>query len=214
MFDGIRSFDELNQINAGKRSIDYETYFGEMEITEQDKERRISLAERFEDEFLFILSYLFTLQQYGQKIDWEDIRNRFETGYLEAIKRSVDADEYIKSYAKKFSYDVTDSTKDHESDPYYYSLDRSIWMAENEANTSLNHQGFSDALKAGKTKKKWIDIRDKKERETHRKVGGTVKEITEPFLVGNSMMMFPKDRDTFGAESKEIIGCRCSVKYF
>lgn len=213
MFEGM-TFDELNQMNAGKRSIDYETYFGEMEITEQEKKRRISLAEKFEDEFLFILVYLFTLQQYQRQIDWQEIQQRFEAGYLAAIKGSVDADEYIKSYARNFSYNVMDSTKNHEMDPYYYTLDRSMWMAENESNTSLNYQEFSNAIKSGKTKKKWIDIRDKKERETHRKAGGTVKKITEPFLVGNSLMMFPKDSDTFGADSSEIINCRCSIKYF
>lgn len=214
MLDGIRSFDELNLMNAGKRSVDYENYFGEMEITEQEKEQRILLAEKFEDEFLFVLAYLFTLQQYERQIDWQEIQQRFESGYLEAIKGTVDVDEYIKSYARNFSYDVMDSTKSHEDDPYYYSLDRGIWMAENEANTSLNYQEFSEAIKSGKAKKKWIDIRDKKERDTHRKVGGTVKKITEPFLVGNSMMMFPKDGNTFGADSSEIINCRCSIKYF
>lgn len=67
MFEGM-SFDELNQLNAGKRSVDYETYFGEMELSKEELEKRISLAERFENEFLLVLAYLFTLQQYGQRI--------------------------------------------------------------------------------------------------------------------------------------------------
>lgn len=213
MLEGIRNFDELNEMVAGKRSIDYETYFGEMEITEVEKERRVLLAKKFEEQFLFILAYLFVLKQYEQDIDWNEIQQRFEAGYLAALNGSVNADEYIQVYARNFSYDVTDSTKEHEEDPYYYSLDRSMWMAENEANTSLNYQDFSDAIKAGKTKKKWVDIRDKRERETHRKVGGTVKKITEPFLVGDSMMMYPKDT-SLGAEAKEIISCRCAIKYF
>lgn len=36
MFDGM-TFDELNQLNSGKRSVDYETYFGEMELSEEEK---------------------------------------------------------------------------------------------------------------------------------------------------------------------------------
>lgn len=212
MFEGM-SFDELNQLNAGKRSVDYETYFGEMELSEEEKKKRISLAKSFENEFLIVLAYLFSLQQYNQGINWENIRRRFEEGYLTAVSGAIAVDEYIQSYARQFSYYVSDSTKNHEEDPYYYSFDRSIWMAENESNTSFNYQEFSDAIKAGKTKKKWVDIRDTKERETHRKVGGTVKKITEPFLVGESIMMYPKDT-SFGAESSEIINCRCTIKYF
>lgn len=97
---------------------------------------------------------------------------------------------------------------------YYYSSDRAIFMAENESLTCWNHQDFSDAVKTGKTRKQWMDVRDKKERETHLQVGRTVKPIKEPFLVGNSLMMYPRDSDTFGAESKEIISCRCTIKYF
>lgn len=37
-------------------------------------------------------------------------------------------------------------------------------------------------------------------------------DVVDIFLVGTSMMMFPKD-DSLGASAKEIINCRCSVKY-
>lgn len=212
MFAGM-TYDELNQMNAGKRSIDYETYFGDMEITEQEKERRISLAERFEDEFLFILAYLFTLQQYNQVIDWIEIQQRFEAGYLAAIKGSVNADEYIKSYARRFAYDVAEATKNHETDPYYYSMDRSIFMSENEANFAWEHQDYAEALKAGKKRKKWVSMRDKRVRHTHREADGKVVKIREPFLVGNSLLLCPGDT-SLGADSSEIVACRCIVKYF
>lgn len=39
-----------------------------------------------------------------------------------------------------------------------------------------------------------------------------VIDIFEPFEVGNSLMMFPKDH-SLGAQVKEIAGCRCSLKY-
>lgn len=212
MFEGM-SFDELNQMNAGKRSIDYEKYFGEMEITEQEKKRRISLAKKFEDEFLFILAYLFTLQQYQRQINWQEIQQRFEAGYLAAIKGSVDADEYIKSYARKFSYDVADSTKNHETNSYYYSIDRSIFMSENEANFAWEHQDYAEALKARKKRKQWISMRDKRVRHTHKEVDGKVIQIREPFLVGNSLLLCPGDT-SLGADSSEIVSCRCTVKYF
>jgi hypothetical protein len=88
-----------------------------------------------------------------------------------------------------------------------------MYNAENEANSVKNYTDYRKAIEKGKTKKKWIDMRDKRERKTHLEVGGTVIPINEPFVVGNSLMMFPKD-DSLGAADKEIINCRCSVKYF
>ena len=57
-----------------------------------------------------------------------------------------------------------------------------------------------------------VDIRDKRERKDHREVGGTIKPITEPFLVGDSVMDYPKDT-SYGASASQIVNCRCSIKY-
>lgn len=209
---GVTSFDELNSLNETFKAIPYERYFGEMELTEEQKQERISMSQRLEDNFLFVLSLLFTMQQYNA-VDWETIRIQFQTGYINALAGSIALDDYIQNYIKTFAYDVTDSTKEHQDNPYYYTQDRAVFMAENEANTFFNYSDYSDAIKAGKKMKRWIDIRDKRERETHRLVGGTSKKISEPFLVGDSFMMFPKDT-SMGASSSEIVNCRCSIKYF
>lgn len=58
-----------------------------------------------------------------------------------------------------------------------------------------------------------MDIRDKKERETHLRVGRTIKPIEEPFVVGESLMQYPKDT-SLGADSSEIVNCRCTIRYF
>ncbi len=213
MISGIRSYDELNELVGKNRSEPYDTYFGEMDLSEEEIKKRITLAERLEDNFLFVLALLFTMAQYNS-VNYEQIRNEFEAGYLNAISGIIIADDYIKQYIRNFSYDITDSTKAHEDDLYYYSSDRAIFMAENESLTCWNHQDFLDAIKSGKRKKQWMDIRDKKERETHLQVGRTIKPIGEAFLVGSSLMMYPRDSYTFGAESKEIISCRCTIRYF
>lgn len=212
MFDGI-TYEELNQMIDNPRSEPFDDYFGNMELPESEKKKRISLAEKLEDNFLPILIFLFTLKQYGRQINWEEIRMRFEIGYRNAVQELISIDSQLDTYIKTFSYDVVDSTKRHDDDFYYYSVDRATLISENESNTSLSYEEFLNAINSGKTMKKWIDIRDKKERETHRKVGGTTKPITEPFLVGNSLMMFAKDW-SMGAEAKEIISCRCTIKYF
>ena len=212
MISGIRNFDELNELVGKSRSEPYETYFGEMDLTESEIKKRIELAERLEDNFLFALALLFTMAQYNS-VNYEYIRNEFESGYLKSISGIIIADDFIKQYIKKFSYDIIDSTKAHADNAYYYSSDRSIFMAENESLTCWNHQDFSDAVKTGKTRKQWMDVRDKKERETHLQVGRTVKPIEETFLVGDSLMQYPKDT-SLGASSSEIVNCRCTIRYF
>lgn len=207
------TFDELNVLVTNKRSEPFETYFGDMELSEEQKEKRISLAKSMEDEFLFVMALLFTMYRYST-IEWENIRRKFEQGYLNAARGKIEIDNYMKSYITSLSYDFIDSTKRNLDDPYFMSSDRAAVYSEEESNTSYNHQELKDAIKSGKTKKKWVDIRDSKERETHRKVGGTVILINEPFVVGDSLMLYPKDSYTYGASLKEIAGCRCTIKYY
>ena len=209
----VRDYDELNGLVGMSRSEDYEDYFGVMDLPDAGKEKRIELAERLGDNFLLVLAFLFTMQQY-QSINWQTVRTRFEGAYRDALTNIIIIDEYLDSYIRQFSYDVAESTQNHVDEPYYYSLDRSMVMAENESNTVWNYSDFQSAIQSGYTRKQWIDIRDRRERESHRRVGGTVKPINEPFVVGNSFMMFPKDKSTFGADSSEIVNCRCSIRYF
>jgi hypothetical protein len=211
MFEHM-TFDELNRIVGKNRSEPYQTYFGEMDLTEEEIEERIVLAEKLEENFLFVLALLFTMVQYNS-VNYEQIRNRFEKSYLKAICGTIVADDYINQYIRNFSYDITDSTKAHADDMYYYSSDRAIFMAENESLTCWNHQDFSDAIKSGKRRKQWMDVRDKKERETHLQVGRTIKPIDQPFVVGGFLMQHPKDT-SLGANSSQIVNCRCTIKYF
>ena len=208
----VMDYDELNKLVGMNRSEDYEDYFGIMDLSDSDKEKRIELAERLEDNFLLVLAFLFTMQQY-QSINWQTIRTRFESAYRDALEGVIILDEYLDSYIRQFSYDVTKSTQNHANDPYYYSMDRSRLMAENEANTAWNYSDFQSAIQNGYTRKQWIDIRDKKERETHRKVGRTVIPIEELFSVGSTFMRFPKDQ-AFSPPASETANCRCSIRYF
>ncbi len=209
---GQVTFDELNKLVGKNRSEPYKVYFGEMDLTESEINERITLAEKLEENFLFVMALLFTMAKYNS-VNYEQIRNKFEKSYFKAIDGIIIADDYMNQYIRNFSYDITDSTKAHADDMYYYSSDRAIFMAENESLTCWNHQDFSDAIKSGKRRKQWMDVRDKKERETHLQVGRTVKPIEEPFLVGNSLMQYPKDT-SLGASSSEIVNCRCVIKYF
>ena len=83
-----------------------------------------------------------------------------------------------------------------------------------EQNLFLRMKAMYDleAIAQGKTKKQWVAIMDKKTRSTHRSADGEIIGITEPFIVGGSLLMYPRDV-SLGASSSEIVGCRCSVKY-
>ena len=206
------TYSELNALIKNRRSEPFEEYFSVMEISEEDKKKRIELAKKLDDNFLFILILLFTMKQYGT-VGYNDIRLRFEQGYMDAVSEFFEPNQYIEDHARNFSYDVVDSTMRHEDDPYYYSEDRAILLSENESNNTFSQQEFYEALDSGKKWKKWMDVRDRRERKTHLVVGGTVKPIDEPFLVGDSIMNFARD-SSFGAEAKEIVNCRCTTKYF
>lgn len=212
MFEDI-TYQELNQLIENRRSEPFDEYFDSMDISDEDKKKRIELAEKLNDNFLFVLILLFTMKQYDS-VNWETIRLYFESEYLQAVSEFLELSEQMRGHIRNFSYDVVESTQRHEKDPFYYSEDRSMLISENESNNIFSQNEFEEAIESGKTMKQWVDVRDKKERKTHQIVGGTIKPINEPFLVGNSLMMFARDSDTFGAEAKEIISCRCTTKYF
>lgn len=211
MFEGL-SFDELNSLLANKRSLSFEQYFGEMELSYEEIQNRIELAEKLEDGFLFVLALLFTMQQQNT-VNWERARQEYENRYLSALAGYVTITPYIRNYVRSMSYDVMDSTRNHQSNIYYYSPDRSRFMAENESNFARSYQVNEDAIASGFKKKRWITMRDKKVRETHREVDGQVKAIDDLFYVGGSLMSYPRD-GSLGASSSEIVGCRCSIQYF
>ena len=211
MFDGL-SFDELNSLLANKRSMSFEQFFGEMELSDDEIQQRIELAEKLEDGFLFVLALLFTMQQYNE-VNWERARQEYENRYLSALAGYVTITPYIRQYVRDMSYDIMDSTKKHQAEYYYYSPDRGKFMAECEANTTRSYQCNEDAIAQGKTMKRWLTMGDKRVRTAHKEVGGTSKPIGEPFYVGGSLMMFPRDTQ-YSPPNSLVCGCRCSIIYY
>lgn len=211
MFEGL-SFDELNDLVANKRSMSFEQFFGEMELSDEEIQKRIELAEKLEDGFLFVLALLFTMQQYNE-VNWERARQEYENRYLSALAGYVTITPYIRQYVRDMSYDIMDSTKKHQAEYYYYSPDRGKFMAECESNTTRSYQCNEDAIAQGKTMKRWLTMGDKRVRATHKEVGGTSKPIGEPFYVGQSLLQYPRDF-SLGASTAETAGCRCSIEYY
>lgn len=73
-------------------------------------------------------------------------------------------------------------------------------------------QGVEPAVPPRIVTKTWRDIGDTKVRDTHVGADGTTIPENEVFTVGNSRLRFPGDM-LLGAETKEVINCRCFADY-
>ena len=208
----LRFFDEVNEIANEEefepRSVPYSQYFGEMSLSDDEKEKREELARQFEDIFLVTFALIKTMR-YTE----EYMANRLYNNYLETVSNFYKPNERLKGYASGISQDIVGTTFRNIDNKYFTSADRAMFIAENEANTDMNYLEYVKAINDGKTKKKWIDMKDKRERKTHLKVGSMTLPIERPFSVGDSLMQFPKDF-SLGAYSKEIVNCRCSIQYY
>ena len=214
----VSSYDELNIRPDNRRSEPYKEYFSKMLISDKEKQERIAFSEQMEEVILYILALIETTIESGET-KREYIQTQFYDKYLDVIASYMLIDTYIKQYVLNVTKQIIDATFEKFSsedksitDDYYLSNDRAMFISECEANSILNYRQYSKAVKSGKTKKKWIDVGDKRERKTHLEVGGTTLPIGEPFSVGDSLLQFPKDT-SLGASADEIVNCRCSIQY-
>ena len=200
----LQKFDRL--------SMPYKQYFGEMEITDDQKKKRIQLAEEIED-IMFFLYELVSLMTDYRYISPEFIKQKVYEKYINVLEKHGKPDKYIEEYAKEFSDMVVDTTIKHSGEEFYRSEDRAMLVAENEANSAINYFEYKEAVAGGKKRKQWITQRDDRVRDTHKEVNGETIPIDNAFIVGDSLMAFPKDT-SYGASINEIAGCRCTIKYF
>lgn len=203
--------DELNTIpSESMRSEPYDKYFERMEISDEQKQKRIEFSKNFEPIMLYVLS-LAVLMISNESIDREYLKSQIVNQYLNLVGAYIPVDDYLMFYINTFAEQIVKSTFENNGE-YFLSYDRARFVSECEANTILNYSDFVDAVSTGKKYKTWVDIQDNKERKTHKEVGGKKIPITEAFAVGNSLLMYPKD-NSFGASASEIVNCRCTVKY-
>ena len=207
----VTSFDELNRLVGYKRSMPIDKFFDEMRISKSQKQLRKDLAERLNDEFDYVMAYMFYLQANGIPIARTDIVSEITGRYRDAVGLLIPIDLYVANRIAKTAYEVTDATIRHPDDPYFYSLDRSRLIAENESNTLYSYDEFNEeALNA--RYKQWLTITDGKERESHAEVNETIIPIDEPFELQGGYADFPRDL-SYGISDDEVINCRCSLNF-
>lgn len=234
---GLTNFDELNTLSttettkddrhkAIRKKIPIHDYFENMQISEEEKEKRVRLANLLLADVLF----LFALSKRNQ--DKQYLSEAFQKRYLSSVQKVTEPDQKMQRYIRKVCDSIVKTTlksglddgkKQGEAltdsdaikvsqDSYAVSIERATSVAENEANAILNGEEYSNAVKNGCTKKRWKSYRDERARADHADVDGQVVDISRPFRVGKYMMMYPKD-DSLGAGLEEIVNCRCSVEY-
>lgn len=222
----ITSFDELNRLVGLRRSLPFERYFGEMKISDEQKRKRIELANRLEDEFLYILSLLFYSYPTMPPYVADELRDRYEqvleslgiindaeiSNYIYTSGLYGDIRQHLRDHCEAFAFAAMATTMQHQEDPYFYSEDRAKYMAEDQANYIYDNAEFYDAVEDGMMFKTWETAGDERVRNSHAEVEGLTIPIDEPFMLEGGMLMVPHD-DSLGCDSNEIVGCRCSVSY-
>lgn len=199
-------FDELHSMS---RDI-YEEYFKNVPIDDDQKEDRVLIAMALEDGFLNVLSRIELRIRKGESflgdsIDW------FTLAFLSAALHRID-DDHIRDTATRFGTDVALSTFKHQDEEYMTSADRAINMAATESNAIMCYGELADAVKAGKSMKRWRTILDGRERDWHNEANGLLVSIEEPFEVGGELLMYPLDT-SLGATADNIANCRCIAEY-
>lgn len=210
-------FDEINKLytnfNARIKPTPYIEYFDKMLISDEQKARRVEIAQRLEEVFLFIFSLIETANRYDY-VDYNFIINELRGELKSAVEEFTELTEEMENYIDTVSEMVVATTYENldefSVDDYYLSEDRAEFIAENEANSIANYDDLQEAIKQGFQFKTWLTMKDNRVRASHKNVDDVTIPIDEMFKVGDSEMMYP--HDVVNAP-EECVSCRCSMEF-
>lgn len=205
---GVVTFDELNQLVGMKRSTPLDEYFAPMKISEKKKKERLILAERLEEEFLYMMSYMF----YAYPVLNEQMAYELRNRYVRQLEELGMASMAAVDQANMFAFEAIEATMRHKEDPYYYSADRARLCAEDQSNFIYDTGDYSEAIEQGYAYKTWETVGDNRVRFSHEEVEGLTIPIDEPFELAGGSLQFPHDL-SLGCDPSEVSGCRCSLSY-
>lgn len=196
----LAGFDEINTFWVDK-----------MDIPEAEKRLRVEMMNYLRDKITEMpktepakkVDYmLFAAVGYvAYKLLYEEFVKRFYLRYVQTVGAqgqaiSDFAEYWISNHAAEFAgYAHTDAQA----------------TARTETNALCSLAQLDAYFQMGFTKKQWVTMGDNKVRQTHRAAAGQIRLLEEPFIVGDSMMMFPQD-SSLGASAAEIVNCRCSMR--
>ena len=209
----LLSFDNINRLTEEDRKRHFEEYFRPMYLTEEQKKKRAALADDIMDAVLFLFTLYLVALQNNREIERARAEREYREQLLDAMKNYDIDQEIVNRYLDEIAAEEVRATSERASDDEYWtSPERALTISEDDSNILWDNQEYSDAVAAGMTSKQWHTMEDDRVRPTHVDVNLDVVPIDEPFVVGNSLMMFPHD-SSLGADISEIANCRCSVSY-
>lgn len=210
----VLAFDNINKLGDAKPRPTYTEWFDKMDVTPEQKRKRVRLADILEDEILLFFGVYLAAMRYAVEVD----KARAEREYIANLRaeledagiRSQIIDNYIEDVVRG-EIDVTDER--FREGEYWLSQERAQTIAQNDSNILWSNEEYQDAIDSGKTEKQWRTMKDERVRPTHVEVDDEIIPIDEPFVVGGSLMMFARD-SSLGADPSEITNCRCATVYF
>lgn len=210
-------FDEINKLytnfNARIKPTPYIEYFNKMLISDEQKARRVEIAQRLEEVFLFIFSLIETAKRYDY-VDYNFITNELRNELKSAVEEFTELTDYMETYIETVSEMIVATTYENidefSADDYYLSENRAEFIAENEANSIANYDELQEAVEQGFHFKTWITMRDNRVRASHGDVDSVTIPIDEMFQVGDSEMMYPHDELN---APEECVNCRCGLEF-
>lgn len=178
-----------------------------MKIPQSEKDKRVSLGLLLYDAFF----YVFLMMDAEFKVNGEIDRDYYVRSLDNRIGDILTEYPLDEGYTLRLAEDIIDATERHLDDPYYFSQERALIAAQNEANTVINNQDFTIAKSEGKKYKQWITEDDLRVRQWHEEVDGIRVPIDEYFHVGNDDMRFP--HDYMNGSPENLVNCRCACIY-
>ena len=211
-----QGIDRLNRITKKRLSIPYEQYFGDMQISDTEKQKRIWMAEIIEDIFTELFLLIDTFIATDMDLDFAYFTDFAERRYIDTLEDlGLENDALyplVSGIIANSIAEVIQATENNIGDSWIVSKDRAMLIAENDANTLSEYKALRDAISEGKTRKTWRTMLDNRVRHTHSIVEGETIGIYDSFKVGAYEMMYPKDT-SLGAGLDEIANCRCTCSF-
>lgn len=194
---------ELDSLSATQSIIQY---FDEMNLDDEEKNKRIAVATDFQRFFMGLFLLLVTAE-----VTREEIIEQISDEYIRILDR-YDLRPNM-GHIDRLAETIADNTLANLDKEFYTSVERSISIAETETNNSANYDDLQEAIESGFTQKTWITMRDNRVRDTHVVLDGATIGIDELFQVGNAEMRFPCDEELAFDSPEETVGCRCTISY-
>lgn len=153
-----------------------------------------------------------SLTQSAVLLDFVALANTYISQNVRRIAQTIDG------YTREIMQSIFESgSTDVKGDFMQTAETRAVRIAETETVSASNagvHVGGDayDQISIDTLEKVWVSVLDNRVRDAHRTANGQVKISTDPFEVWGEKLMFPGDR-SLGASARNVINCRCTIKY-